>query len=444
VAEVVIPVPSELERRTGEPPARPLPMSHLLRLSVYWFGIQAIWGGIDGVIIPTRVDLLNPALTGTIIAVITSVSVAMAIVVQPTIGVISDYTMTRWGRRKPFIVIGGALDVLFLTGVATSNTVLAIGAFVMLLQFSSNFAQGPFQGYVPDLVPREQVGKASGLMGLMLIGGQIGGGLIATLGLMTLPDEATAEQARQAFLLPTIGLGLVEFATMIALVFAVRDERPSSPRVGRSWPQIALSAWGTDLLRQRNVLWVLAVRGLFLAGTAGILRWAILYMDRSLGLAPDERAVWFIVANAIVGLLAAAAAYPAGRLSDRIGRKRMIYAACLVGGLGTAGVTLAPTIEVAIVFLVFYGVAAGAFLSADWALMTDVIPKDTTGRYMGILNAGTAAAGPIALVTGGALLDIVNRIDVPAGPRVAIAIGIVFFALSALALRRVDPRRREI
>ncbi len=53
---------------------------------------------------------------------------------------------------------GRSLDVVFLIGIASSNTLLAIAAFVALLQFSSNFAQGPFQGYVPDLVPAPQVG----------------------------------------------------------------------------------------------------------------------------------------------------------------------------------------------------------------------------------------------------------------------------------------------
>ena len=74
-------------------------------------------------------------------------------VVQPTIGSISDYTISRWGRRKPYILIGSMLDVAFLVGIASSQDLLAIAAFVALLQFSSNFAQGPFQGYVPDLVP---------------------------------------------------------------------------------------------------------------------------------------------------------------------------------------------------------------------------------------------------------------------------------------------------
>ena len=59
------------------------------------------------------------------------------------------------------------LDVVFLIGLATSQTFVALVAFVILLQFSSNFAQGPFQGYVPDLVPPQQVGLASALVGAM-------------------------------------------------------------------------------------------------------------------------------------------------------------------------------------------------------------------------------------------------------------------------------------
>lgn len=427
----------------ADPGRRRLPMSHLLRLSSYWFGIQAIWAGVDGVIIPTRVDAINPDLTGTIIAVITTAGVLMAIVVQPTIGVISDYTTTRWGRRRPYIVIGTVLDVVFLAGIATGSDLVAIGAFVVLLQFSSNFAQGPFQGYVPDLVPAEQVGRVSGFMGLMILLGQIGGGLVATIGLLALPENASAASARDAFLLPTIGLGLVELVTMVTLVMTVRDERPPTPRGHRSWRQIALSAWGADLLRERNVLWVLTLRLFFLAATAGVTRWAILYLDRSLGLTTEERALWFNVALISVGLVSAATAYPAARLSDRYGRRSIILAGCVLAGAGLAGVALAPNVGVAIGFLFLFGAGTGAFLSADWALMTDVIPKDASGRYMGILNVGTAAAGPLSLITGGVLLDIVNRIDPAAGPRVAIGTGVVFVVLCAAALSRVDPSRRE-
>jgi MFS-type transporter involved in bile tolerance (Atg22 family) len=89
--------------------------------------------------------------------------------------------MTRWGRRKPYIFIGSILDVVFLFGLASSNSILAIAAFLALLQFSSNFAQGPFQGYVPDLVPGPQVSTASALVGMMQILGNVVGVLVASI-----------------------------------------------------------------------------------------------------------------------------------------------------------------------------------------------------------------------------------------------------------------------
>jgi hypothetical protein len=60
---------------------------------------------------------------------------------------------------------------------------------------------------------------------------------------------------------------------------------------------------------------------------------------------------------------------------------------------------------------------------------------------MGILNAGTAMAGPAYLIVAGPLRDV---FDISLGPRVAIAIGILYVAGAALALTRVDPRRREL
>src|SRR5437870_12667419 len=120
-------------------------------------------------------DLVGKANAGSGLALLTLLGAVVAILVQPTIGTISDYTITRWGRRKPYIVIGAVLDVVFLAGIASSNTYVSVVAFVVLLQISSNFAQGPFQGYVPDLVPAAQVGLASGLMGVMIVLGRIGG-----------------------------------------------------------------------------------------------------------------------------------------------------------------------------------------------------------------------------------------------------------------------------
>ena len=139
-------------------PTRTLPLSQLITLSIYWFGIVLIWGGLNKIIVPAMIGELpgGEENLGVLLAIIVTVGVIAPILIQPTIGTISDYTVTRWGRRKPYIVIGALLDVVFLVGIATSETYLALVAFYFLLQLSSNFAQGPFQGYVPDLVPAPQ------------------------------------------------------------------------------------------------------------------------------------------------------------------------------------------------------------------------------------------------------------------------------------------------
>jgi MFS family permease len=122
----------------------------------------------------------------------------------------------------------------------------------------------------------------------------------------------------------------------------------------------------------------------------------------------------------------------------------MIYLACVVSAIGMAGVALAPSPALAIAAFVPFGLGAGIFLSVDWALMTDVIPKETTGRYMGILNAGTAAAGPVYLFVAGLTLDAFSRVELGLGPRAAMMVAAGFLLLAAAALTRVDPRRREL
>lgn len=409
-----------------------LPLSQLVTLSVYWLGIQTIWGGLNITIIPGRLDDLSRDTQGTLLAIIMLAGAIAPIIIQPTVGVISDYTVTRWGRRKPYIVAGSLLDVVFLAGIALNNDFVAMVAFYFLLQVSSNFAQGPFQGYVPDLVPAKQVGLASGLMGLMLTLGTIVGVGIATVG--GIIDN---------LLLATLALGVVEVVTMMILVLTVDEGRDGPPRT-RSWREIALSAWGRDILGQRDVLWLLLVRLLFLGAYNATLI-AIGYFRRSHGLSDDDADTTVFIATAIVGVSTALAAIPGGRLSDRYGRRPVIWAAAAIAGLGLFGVAVAPSPELAVVMWVPFGIGMGIFLSADWALMADVIPKETAGRYMGILNAGTAMAGPVFIIVAGPVQDLVaGAVSDPAGPRAAMAVAALFVGLAALALTRVNPARREM
>ena len=424
---------SAAQAQTTGRPVGALPMFQIFQLSFYWFGINAIWGGLNNVILQRRMDdLVGKANAGTGLALLTLLGAIVAILVQPTIGTISDYTITRWGRRKPYILIGAILDVVFLAGIASSNTYVSVVAFVVLLQVSSNFAQGPFQGYVPDLVPAAQVGLASGLMGLMIVLGRIGGVAVASVGLFT-----------GDFVSATIGLGMLELMTALVTVITVDEGRSAPSRGGRSWLQVATSAWGLDILKERSFVWLLGSRLFVLMATVTLTDLIFFYMSRSLGLSDSEIGVWINVATAVIAVTTGLTTFPAARLSDRLGRKTLVYFTCVLGSLGMLGVALAPNIILAVVFVVPVGIAAGAFLAVDWALMTDIVPKATSGRYMGISNVVTGAAGPLAIAIGGVAMDRVGAFDFSLGPRVAFLFALLYYALGALLLRPVDERRRE-
>lgn len=200
-------------------PTQRLPIRELLRISLYWLGLSSIFAGVHA-ILAGRIEfggLADKDQAGATLVGLTIIGAVIAMAVQPTVGSISDYTISRWGRRKPYVFIGSCLDLVFLLGIALSQDLVAIAAFYALLQFSSNFAQGPFQGYVPDLVPAPQVGLASALVGVMQILGVVTGFVIGGIAVST-----------GQFALGIVALGLVEFVTMLSVVFRVREGAPPS------------------------------------------------------------------------------------------------------------------------------------------------------------------------------------------------------------------------
>ena len=421
----------------GEEGARPtevLPLRQLLQLSVYWFGINSIMGGL-GVVVQKRIPALVQApWDGPAIAFQSVVTMIMAAAIQPTIGMISDHTISRWGRRKPYIAIGATLDVLFLLGIGLSNSYLTLVTFLVAVQFSSNFAQGPFQGYVPDLVPQKQVAFASALVGIMQTAGFVLGTVVITYG-VTSGD----------YLLPLLFLGLIELATAVGTILWVREGRAARDRGGRTWRQIARSAWGTDILAEKSFLNLVLSRLMFLAGINMLLGFYILFMERALGFTSEQEGFWIPFTSATVALLTLISTIPSAKLSDRVGRKPVIYAACAIGALGMAVSAVAPSIEIFVLGVVGIGVASGTFLAVDWALMTDIIPKAASGRYMGISNIAVVAGGPFASVIGGTLIFFFGgEVRSGDGPRAAFAAAIALFVMAAFYLRRVDARPREL
>ncbi|MBA2372667.1 MAG: MFS transporter [Chloroflexi bacterium] len=417
-------------------PTATLPIGHLVRISLYWLGLTAIDGAV-GLFVQNRLNFggfADSSQIGLISALLTIPAAIISILIQPTIGSISDYTVSRWGRRKPYIVIGSLLDLVFLAGIALANNVLILGAFIALLTFSTNVARGPFQGYVPDLVPEKQVGLASAMVGLMQVLGNVTGFVLVTVFVLLGRIE-----------LAIAAVALVELVTMVAVVARVGEGAPPKDREGRSWRAIVGEVWATEVLQERSYVWLLTSRLFFLMGGGMLVNYILTYLKQSFGLAEEAANTTNLVILVLIVIANVLAIVPSARISDRIGRKPVIYASCAIGFIGIAMTALAPAIEVAMIGGVLFGASAGTFLAVDWALMTDIIPKASSGRYMGLSNVATTSSTLLAVASGGLLLDFVNGIaGEGAGPRAAYLLGAAYYVIAAITLRPVvEPRRRR-
>jgi MFS family permease len=153
-----------------------------LPLNIHWFGMNITTGILTPILLPYLLTLfVVESQKNTSLATIRVISLAVAMSVQPIAGLLSDRSTHKWGRRRPFILLGTTLSVLFLLLIGISPDIDSGGglpylnpnAFVVLLigvvlvQGALNIDFGALIGLIPDLVPESQRGRASGVKAVL-------------------------------------------------------------------------------------------------------------------------------------------------------------------------------------------------------------------------------------------------------------------------------------
>ena len=417
----------------------------MLVLSALWFAIAYVMQPLGGTIIPLLVDRFTDPMTihlgplaigadvNTYVSVLDTVGAAFAIVWQPAIGAMSDNSRFALGRRRPFIAIGVVGDIIFLTLIAFVTSYWALLLVYVVFQMASNTAQGPYQGMLPDQVPPDQRGVASGYYGLMNMVGTIVGFLVVG-----------------ALLIPThhVRLAILTLPVVIAIagalvIFGVPDRRrtaPSSQALGRS----VLLSVAIDTKRYRDFAWLMVSRLFFLMAPVAIGTYAFNFIRYTFNYSEGKASLYSSALQATILVLAAVLCMTAGFLAERYGKKRLIAAACIIGAVGSTLLIFAPSLPWILGFGLIVGVSLGIFLSVDWAFMTDLIPKAEAGRYMGVSNIATASAGLIARPILGPIIDAFNNNRTSAaGYRVMFGIVTGFFLIALLTLRPVREIKVE-
>jgi MFS family permease len=111
-----------------------------------------------------------------------------------------------------------------------------------------------------------------------------------------------------------------------------------------------------------------------------------------------------------VGIFILVMAIPSGWLADRFGKKTLIALAGLLVTLGATLVIIAPDMNLMYVGGSIVGAGVGLFYSANWALGTEIVPKEQAGRFMGIQNLAGAGAGAIGAYIGGTIADTMSYV----------------------------------
>lgn len=432
-------------------PERPR-MSHFRQamLSLYWFGTSAHWAAILLITLPRQSFLIGgDAVKGQTLGVVLLVGAFVSMIVAPLFGALSDHIRTPWGRRRPWIVVGTLMNVVGLLGLIyfprpndLSSLPLFIVAF-MWVEFWNNVATAPFSALIPDIVPVEQRGSASGWYGLMNMLGNFAGGVSA---LIFTRNGVTDISAIYYF----VGAALV--FGMLGTVLFVKE-----PPVTREPPPFHMDEFLRGLLtpfRDHDFRWVFWTRFLIEMGTFTVQEFLQYFMrdvvrDFTLfghTVAQDaESAVSFFIIGLLVGAIASSLA--AGILSDRFGRKFMVYvSSALQAIVPIVFVFYAPFGLVVGLGLVF-GLGFGAYQSVDWALASDVLPsQDDYAKDMGVWHVALTFPQVIATPIAGFMLDRFQAFGSQhaspnLGYTVIFLLAAVYFVVGTVLVRRIRKVR---
>ncbi len=365
-------------------------------MNVYWFGLAFMWNALHPIILPALLLLMVPeTLKNTYLGGMTFTGLILAMVIQPLAGALSDRTRSRWGRRRPWMVAGTLLGLCCLAAMALARSFAALVLGYLLLQFVSNMAHGPAQGLIPDLVPSDRRGMASGIKNLFDMLGLVITSLVAG-------NLMGGGNPMLAFAIIGIVLAI---SALVTILTTPETPIPSTEgsAVNHSLPDLLRVDWHSYPEYQRLII----SRFLILVGIYAVQSFAQYYIRDWLRI-PNPAEVTGNLLGAI-GLALTALVFPAGWLSDRLGRLRLNVMAGALAALGIFLLIFARSVTSVYVFAAIIGAATGMFVSVNWALATDLIPREEAGKYLGLSNLATAGAGATSRL-GGPLIDAVNAL----------------------------------
>lgn len=411
---------------SASPLGRPLDRRQHLALGSGWFGLNFHWLPIGFVLIQSQIRGLVPhSLEALAIGGAVGAGGVLAVLVPPLTGLWSDRLRTRWGRRRPIIVLGLAGDMAGLALMATAGSYAQLVAGYVVIQLFANAAGAAYAGIVPDRVPKGEVGIASGMLAAMYnLGGILGVGsafVLSSIGQIALSYAVIAVVVVLSFI-----------PVLVVATESAADTPPATPSLGELLRPLAGSDFG----------WVVLTRLLVTAGLTVVAYFLSPFFRDVVGVANTDQftALWLLIVFAAavpVGLLG-------GGWSDRWGRKVFVYGSGAFQALvAIVFVIFYPTsVPLVIALGAIYGLGYGLYYGVDWALACDTLPDTgAAAGQMGVFHVAYTLPQVVVPLVGGALITAIQAAAPGNGYRAVFGLSIVFFLLGTIFVYRVRSVR---
>ncbi|GMH95637.1 hypothetical protein TrVE_jg13880 [Triparma verrucosa] len=357
----------------------------------------------------------------------------------PLIGMLSDICSHRWGRRRPFMVLGGLFGCTFLSLqlYASVNELWSLYSFAFAMSMMSlNTIFSSMVGMVPDLIDESQVGAANGVQAVLSVtGGLFGFGFFY----FVLDKQIPGLYVLYIFLVASTIVLTVLSAQETPIPIPYNGER----RIFHSLPisEVKKSYYLTPS-EHGDFFWVTLSRTFYYMGISA--QTFFLYFLKDI-IKMSDPAAGVSILSSVAQCSAALSAYPVGLFSDRLnrGRKMFIYGSCFILAIGNAAFLFCRNLTSVIVISGLIGMGNGGYLSMDSALAVDCLPnKEESAKYLGIWGVASFIGTALGPMIGGPLLYFAGQTDIPGnysieGYALLLSMSVVYFIIAALVLKKV-------
>ncbi|NGY03262.1 SLC45 family MFS transporter [Solimonas terrae] len=359
--------------------------------------MTAGFNGIQQVLVPGRIEALDPAGKVATLAVLTTLAALASMIGIPLGGALSDRTRTRFGKRTPWIVALSGLSAVLMMLMSDGNDLITLGLAYASLWLILNMYQGALVAILPDRVPEDRRGLASAVIGL-------GTPLGALIGVNT----ASHVGAGTSY----IALAVLLVAASLALVLLAPEASSRTAAVGvpeTARPDRHLLGF-FDAFRSRDFALAFASRFLLCLSYFTVSGYLYYTLSDHIGIdqIPDRNvpvAVSTLLSISVLAWVGIAAF--CGWLADRIDRRKLFVGISAVGLGATMFVPiLSPDWNGMIIYSALAGAFIGIYFAVDLAVMSLVLPDPKrVGRDFGILAVATGLPQIMSAALAGALID---------------------------------------